>query len=317
MAKAKVAKYNGVLLLNKPAGQTSHDAVQRVRRATGQRRVGHSGTLDPLAEGLLPICLGRATKLVRFVSLLDKTYEATIFLGQRSKTFDREGVDPEEAPQPAPDLTVEELDRKLDSFRGRIRQRVPLYSGVRVNGERLYKVARRGEWIEPPEREVEIKELVLLSYEKPNVRIRVTCSSGTYIRSIADDLGNQLGCGGYLAGLVRTGVGRMNLAAALAPEEVERYASAGTLEHQFCAYEQVLPFAVLRVTEDFAPKVFQGRDLTAADVAGTEGSFAAGEPVVVKGTANELLAIGTALVDAADIDDSSDRKVFDYERVLN
>ncbi len=203
---------SGLLLIDKPAGPTSHDVVQRLRRLSGQRRIGHAGTLDPLADGLLLVCLGRATRLVEYLVGLDKTYETTVRLGQATTTYDAEGEVTRERPV---SVSPAEVEAALDAFRGPIRQRVPPFSAVKRDGQPLYKSARRGEAVEPPERGVTIHALDALAFAPPLLTLRVACSSGTYIRSLAHDLGEALGCGGHVVALRRAAVGRFILAEAM------------------------------------------------------------------------------------------------------
>ncbi len=188
--------------------------VDIVRRALGTRRVGHTGTLDPFAEGLLVMVVGRATRLVPFAAVWTKSYEGRIRLGQTTDTDDATGPVQEERPV-AVDRTA--LDRALDGFRGTYRQRPPAYSAVKVDGERAYRRARRGEVVEPSERDVEIRALEVTVFAPPDVQFRATVSGGTYLRSLARDIGAALGCGGHLAALRRTVVGPFRLEEAVAP----------------------------------------------------------------------------------------------------
>ena len=213
---------SGILLLDKPIGPTSHDAVARVRRAAGLRRVGHAGTLDPLADGLLVLGLGPAARFLEYLVGLDKTYETTVRLGQATTTYDSEGEVTAEHPV---SVSAAQLTAALDAFRGPIRQRVPSHSAVKRDGRPLYESARRGEMIDLPQRDVVIHALDLLAFDPPLVTLRVACSSGTYIRSLAHDLGAALGCGGHVAALRRTAVGVFSVDGAvpldtLTPESV-------------------------------------------------------------------------------------------------
>lgn len=208
---------SGLLVVDKPVGPTSHDVVGRVRRAAGTRRVGHAGTLDPLAGGVLLVCVGQATRLVEYLVGLDKVYETTVRLGQSTTTYDAEGDVTAERPVA---VSAEEIVAALDAFRGPIRQRVPPFSAVKRDGQPLYKKARRGEAIDLPDREVTIRILELLSYEPPLLTLRMDVSSGTYVRSLAHDLGQALGCGGHVVALRRTSVGRFNQVEAIALEEL-------------------------------------------------------------------------------------------------
>ena len=197
-----------LLLIDKPAGPTSHDIVDQVRRIYKTRRVGHAGTLDPFATGLLIVAVGKATKdLQRFVGL-DKTYEATARLGATSDTYDLTG----HITVPGTEYLVpsaENVSQALESFKGGYEQKAPAYSAKKVHGQKLYELARRGEDVEHlrPTKKVDISEIELLDFKWPDVTFRVTCSSGTYIRSLAHDLGVKLGCGAYLTELRRTRIG--------------------------------------------------------------------------------------------------------------
>lgn len=204
---------SGLLIIDKPVGPTSHDVVGRLRRLSGIRRIGHAGTLDPLASGVLLVCLDRATRFVEYLVGLPKVYETTIRLGVATTTYDAEGEITRERPVT---VTTEAIADALEGFRGPIRQRVPPYSAVKRDGQPLYKRARRGETLDLPERAVTIHALDLLAYEPPDLTLRVAASSGTYIRSLAHDLGEALGAGGHITALRRTAVGEFTLAEAVA-----------------------------------------------------------------------------------------------------
>jgi tRNA pseudouridine55 synthase len=198
----------GLLLVDKPAGPTSHDVIRKLRRVTGIRRIGHAGTLDPLATGLLLVCVGRATRLLEYLLDQPKRYEAAVHLGQSTDTFDAQGV---VVAEKAVDITDLDIEEALQQFRGPIVQYAPAYSAVKRDGVPLYKLARQGIEVERPSREVTIYKLAICSWQKPVVYLDVTCSSGTYIRSLADDLGNALGCGGHIGALRRTSVGSFSV----------------------------------------------------------------------------------------------------------
>ena len=199
------ADESGVLNIDKPQGMTSHDVVARVRRLTGIRRVGHAGTLDPLATGVLLVCVGNATRIVEYLQRGQKVYETTVRLGQETDTYDADGEIVAESP--VPDFSLEELDRALDAFRGEIVQTPPAYSAIKQNGQPLYKLARAGREVTAPQRQVTIDAIEILDWQKPDLRLRITCSPGTYIRSIAHDLGQALGVGGHVLILRRVASG--------------------------------------------------------------------------------------------------------------
>ena len=311
--------YNGVLLVDKPAGWTSHDVVAKVRKILGQRRVGHTGTLDPLATGLLVVCVGRATKIAQFLSGQDKTYEAEICLGMTSPTFDSEGIRENQTSAEIDDLTQDQIESLLDSYRGTITQKVPAYSAVRVDGQRLHKLARNNVEVDLPEREIEIKNIEILDYTRPRLRLRVTCSKGTYIRSLADDIGRDWGCGGYLANLTRTMVADFRLSEALTLEELEISHAADSLQESLLPFDRALHCSALTVTEDFRPGVLSGALLTRHHIAAVEGDFMAGDSIFLKDTGGEVLAIGKAMVASNAITDAAHNgdTLFDYIRVLN
>ncbi len=310
-------RYNGILPLHKPVGMTSHDAVQKVRRVTRQKGTGHTGTLDPLAEGVLLLCLGRATKIVRFLTDLDKTYVAEIRLGIRSETFDAEGVDPDVTPESVPALSREEIEGILSQFTGTISQQVPAYSAARVDGERLYKKARRGEAADLPKRTITISRLGLLDWRDDLLKIEVSCSKGTYIRSLANDIGEHIGCGGYLASLTRTHVGPVNLEQTLGFDRIETLNNEGTLESHLLPIERFLPYGAVWVTDQFSELVTQGRTLNPGDVTKIEGTFDIGDRIVLKNNRGLALAVGTAGADSARFRSSNTNKLFTYMRVLN
>jgi tRNA pseudouridine55 synthase len=210
--------FEGLLLIDKPAGPTSHDVISQLRRLSGIRRIGHAGTLDPLATGLLLVCIGRATRLLEYLLDQPKRYEASIHLGQSTDTFDAQGAVVAERPVIVTGFDIEEA---LDQFRGTIVQHVPPFSAVKQSGVPLYKLARRGIDVERPSREVTIYNLILASWQEPVLKLDITCSSGTYIRSLADDLGNTLGCGGHISALRRIEVGSFSLDRAVALEDLD------------------------------------------------------------------------------------------------
>ncbi len=203
----------GVLNLDKPAGWTSHDVVARVRRLAGERRVGHAGTLDPMATGVLVVCLGAATRLVEYLADLDKDYRAVIRFGVDTDTWDAEGEMVFSAD--AGHLTLAAIEPALAAFRGVIEQVPPMYSALKRNGQPLYRLARQGVTIEREARTITISRLTVAAWQPPDLAVELTCSKGTYVRAIAHDLGVALGVGAHLAALSRTRIGTFTLDAAL------------------------------------------------------------------------------------------------------
>jgi tRNA pseudouridine55 synthase len=203
----------GVLVIDKPIGPTSFDIVRQVRRTLHARRVGHGGTLDPMASGVLPICIGEATKLAQFLLDADKEYEATVCFGVETDTYDAMGVVTER--RNADGLTAAQVEAALGAFRGAIQQVPPRHSALKLKGRPLYEYARAGIEVEPAVRTVTIHELILIRWSDPSsVDLRIRCSKGTYIRSLAFDLGRALGPGGHLTALRRTRSGPFHIAEA-------------------------------------------------------------------------------------------------------
>ncbi len=212
----------GILIINKPQEWTSHDCVAVCRRATGVKRVGHGGTLDPMAEGVLPVFIGRATRIMEYMDLGCKTYRCRMRLGLVTDTEDIWGEILEE--KSTDGITEEEIRRAVSSFCGDIMQRPPMYSALKVNGKKLYEYARKGISVEVQERPASIERLDIenINLNKKEVIFEVTCSKGTYIRSLCRDIGEKLGCGAVMSGLTRTVSGAFSLEHALQPDEVKR-----------------------------------------------------------------------------------------------
>ncbi len=221
---------DGLLVIDKPVGLTSHDVVQRVRRWAGQRRVGHLGTLDPLATGVLPLALGEATKLSQLLTHGQKSYRGEIRLGVETATYDREGEVLGQREGPWPDR--EELEKALERFRGEIEQVPPPYSAVKRSGQAAYRRARRGEEVVLEPRRVTIERLELLGYDPPMASLEVDCTAGTYLRALAHDLGAVLETGGCLWNLVRTRSGPFVLTQSIALDALDEL-----------GHERVIPMA--------------------------------------------------------------------------
>lgn len=207
----------GFLNIDKPLGMTSHDVVNRVRRAMGTKQVGHAGTLDPLATGVLIVCVGAATRLSEYVMSETKAYRAVVHLGVETDTYDAEGQVLSTADTSA--ITREQVDRALDAFRGDIQQIPPMYSAIKQDGRKLYELARKGQTVDVPPRAVTIHSIDILDWrttesQQLQVTLDISCTAGTYIRSIAHDLGAALGVGAHLAALSRTASGSFRLAQA-------------------------------------------------------------------------------------------------------
>ena len=215
---------DGILIVNKPQGMTSHDVVDIIRRHFGLKKVGHAGTLDPMATGVLVMLIGAMTKSSLAMSAEDKEYNATLTLGGRSDTGDAWGaIEPTGGDVHFSDEEIKSAFRK---FSGDIEQVPPMYSAIKFKGKKLYQLARKGVSVEAKPRKISIKELVVETIALPEVSFRLTCSKGTYVRQLCVDIGEALGCGGYLSRLERTRSGRCAIAAALSVEELKGLDSA-------------------------------------------------------------------------------------------
>jgi tRNA pseudouridine55 synthase len=296
---------------------SSHKVISILREAVGQKKIGHTGTLDPRATGLLIICLGRATKIAQFLSDLGKTYEAEITLGACSTTFDSEGVLDDTGTEHVPDLTEEKANRILEEFKGKIRQQVPAYSAVKVDGKRLYRLARQGTDVRPPQREIEIKDINLTKLDLPRIYCTVSCSKGTYIRSLANDIGERIGCGGYLSGLRRIRVGSYLVDDALKLNEIKYFRQAGILKRHIIPIESVLPFPSIKVDANFSPGIISGRSPSPRDIIDISGEFRADELITLKDHTGRAMAVGKAEVGSTGLKEFKGDDFFTYVRVLN
>ena len=220
---------SGILNFNKASGMTSHDVVACVRKVIGQRKVGHAGTLDPMATGVLLLCLGQATRVSEYLMASDKEYRALIRLGITTDTYDAEGQITGQAKTDS--ITRVQVERELGRLTGSLEQIPPMYSAIKHKGTPLYRLARRGQTVARKPRKVEIKDVELLEWEPPELEIQVHCSKGTYIRSLAHDLGQRLGCGAHLVGLTRTASGRFRIEQAITLEELEQAFAQGEGAH--------------------------------------------------------------------------------------
>ena len=229
---------DGILNVDKPAGWTSFDVVAFLRRRSGVRRVGHAGTLDPAATGVLPVCFGQATRVVEYLVDASKVYEAAVRLGLVTDTYDAEGT--VESETDASGVGLAAIEAALAAFRGEIEQRPPAFSALKRDGVPLYKLARAGRPVEAAARRVTVYSIDITSYRPPLLGLRVECSKGTYIRSIAHELGARLGVGGSLAGLVRSRVGSFDLASAVSIEALRPELADGSWRQRLYAPDEVL-----------------------------------------------------------------------------
>ena len=229
---------DGILNFNKPTGRTSFNIVAMVKRLTGEKHVGHAGTLDPMAQGVLPVCLGQATRLVEYLMDANKTYRAEIELGVSTDTYDREGEITQRGD--ASGITLEQIKTALNAFRGVITQIPPMYSAVKHQGKPLYELARAGINVERKSRIAKIYSLEIKDWQYPVLTIEVVCGKGTYIRSLANDLGQALGCGASLKNLERSRCGIFEIGDAVTPERFEEACRGGYWESYLYPMDSIL-----------------------------------------------------------------------------
>jgi tRNA pseudouridine55 synthase len=230
---------NLIINFNKPLHITSHDAVSRVKRLLGARKAGHAGTLDPLATGILLVCLNEATKITRFLMDMDKEYSARVKLGERTDTCDSQGTVIER--REVPELTQARIEEVASMFRGVIMQKPPMYSAIKIGGKTLHRLARKGIEIERPERRVEIYDIRVREVDIPYFDLSVSCSKGTYIRTLCEDIGTRLGTGAHLAALERTRIGPFALEDSVTIEGLEKEGSPLSSDSRsFCSIDRAL-----------------------------------------------------------------------------
>lgn len=288
----------GALIIDKPEGLTSHDVVARVRRAAGTRRVGHAGTLDPFATGVLVCCIGRATRLVQFLVGLDKEYIATVRLGYATDTQDRTGqqITPLRT---SDELSLEELRAVLDQFVGPQLQTPPMFSAKKVAGERLYRAARAGREVEREPVSIVVHSIELLADDGTaldanadgtrDFRAQVRCSSGAYVRTLAHDIGARLGVGAHLIALRRTKVGHFGLADAVTLEELEIMAPGDLSEALTGTSDMLSHLPVVKLGDDRVKLVINGRGMSLSD---DEAAFLRGNFVRLCDGGGRLVAVG-------------------------
>lgn len=251
---------NGIVNIYKEKGYTSHDVVAVLRKVVGQKKIGHTGTLDPDATGVLPVCLGRATKVCELLTDHDKTYEALLLLGKTTDTQDISGEVLEE--RDPGDLTEEEVRSCIESFIGEYDQIPPMYSALKVNGKKLYELAREGKTVERKSRKVQIHGIRILEMNLPHVRMEVDCSKGTYIRTLCHDIGEKLQVGGCMEELERTKVGRFLKEDAVTLDEVRQKMEQGEGAELFTPLDQIFgELPAVTVTDAKAWMSYNGNDL--------------------------------------------------------
>ncbi len=285
---------DGVLNINKPSGPTSHDVVAIVRRATRIKRIGHTGTLDPLASGVLVVCIGNATRVIEYMAGWQKSYRATAILGAETDSEDITGEIIRETD--CSRITRADLDAVLPRFVGQILQVPPMVSAVKHQGRRLYELARKGQVVERAPRPVEISLLRVTDFqpgEKASFEIEVACSGGTYIRTLCADIGKALGCGAYMTSLVRTGVGPFEIEDAVTLEQVEQLSSEGRLQEILHPIDEVLvDMPAVVVSHQDEALVMNGVILPEGRYQARGSAPSVAEHVRIHGPSGRLIAIG-------------------------
>lgn len=292
---AKGMSLHGVLNVNKPDGWTSHDVVQRIRSGLGIQKVGHAGTLDPHAIGVLPVLIGKGTKIAQYLLGWEKEYAAVLQLGQRTDTQDAWGKVLEELPVES--LTEDRIRSVFATFQGSIQQVPPMYSAVKIGGQPLYKKARRGETVDRPAKTVVIHDLEIQKIDIPEVVFRVVCSKGTYVRTLCEDIGDLLHVGGHLKWLQRRRVGPIHVDQALEVESLLGGLEFSQLDGAFLGLDQALEgFPAVEVDGDDARKVLHGNAISWDRVINSglasRISPLGGNMVRVKQKDGQLLALG-------------------------
>ena len=234
---------NGIILINKPLNYTSHDIVGRVRRVLHTKKVGHCGTLDPMASGVLVVCVNKATKAIQFLTSDDKEYQATLRLGMATDTYDLEGEVLEKVNEPI-SIDRQQVEEVLRQFLGKQKQLPPIYSAIKVNGKKLYEYAREGKTVEIEPRDIEITDIELLDIKDQEITFRVACSKGTYIRSLCVDIAKKLGYPGCMSALVRTKAGSFSLDQCVTLEQLENN------EYTFISLEEAFQEMPTYIIED-------------------------------------------------------------------
>ncbi len=278
---------DGVIVVDKPENWTSHDVVNRLRRLAGTRRVGHLGTLDPLATGVLPLVVGRATRLAQFLMRGDKAYDVVVRFGCSTDTYDRDGAPTSEPTEPR--IERARLEAALEGFTGLLQQAPPPVSAKKIGGTPAYKLARKKQPVELKPVEVTVRCLELANLEGAEARLLISCSAGAYMRSIAHDLGKALGCGAYLKSLRRTASGEFSLEQARKLPQLEELAAEGRLAEALIPAAELLPGFPTEIVDALtAGQIRQGRDFRVSPFRTRAGS----RYVKAVNEQGELLAIG-------------------------
>lgn len=289
---------DGILNINKPGDWTSHDVVMKVRGILGQKKVGHTGTLDPMATGVLVLCVGRAVKLVQFLQNQDKEYVADMTLGIATDTYDATG---RVVQSKRCEIGRDQIESLLPKFQGEIEQIPPMVSAIKLRGQPLYKLALRGEEVERPVRKVKISRLELVDYrdgEHPVATLSLECSKGTYVRALVADLGTQLDCGAHVSRLVRTRAGNFFLADSYTLEALDELVKKGIVGSALVSMEEAISFLPnLPIRKEGVARVQNGHPVTLEMVEWASPGLKRGNIVRILDNQQRLLAIGKMQID--------------------
>lgn len=297
---------NGMVLVNKPVDASSNRITNQIKRKLSAKKAGHTGTLDPFATGLLPVCINRGTKLVRYLIDKDKEYIGTIRLGTKTDSLDKTGNITME--MDIPKISEDDVIKAANMFKGKIKQVPPAFSALKHNGVPLYKLARQGKMIKKEPREITIYELEVLKTEIPFITIRVKCSAGTYIRTLASDISEQLGTCGHLHSLERTYCGNFSLENAFAPEKIQDMTENQEYENFVIPLEKMVDFMPeIKIKSDLIPDIYNGKKISFDDL-GKPENLSEGEPVKIISNENKLIAV---------MRKNKDSIFFSYDAVFN
>lgn len=308
---------NGVLIIDKPPGKTSYSVVENIKKILGVRKVGHAGTLDPLATGVLPVCINEATKLVQFFLMDSKEYRATMLLGIETDTLDIEG---KIIARKEPRVTRKGIENVLSSFVGKIEQKPPRYSAVKFKGKPMYKWARMGNAVDPLPRMVEVHQIILEDVELPYVTFFVSCSKGTYIRSLCSDIGERLGCGACLSALRRIKSSHFVEESAISFENVHDQKKGEMLVKNLIPMVDALPcFPIIDVDQKLAGRLRNGYQPVIGDMVKNQVPvLAAGDVVKFVSDGNCLVALARILYSFDQISSlDSKKQLVEIIRVFN
>lgn len=305
---------SGLLVLNKETGPTSHKTIESLRKILHFQKIGHLGTLDPQVSGVLLACLGKATRLSSILMNYEKEYRAVIKLGEKTTTGDVEGETVSESSYR--DISEKNLREVISSFQGTLKQKIPVYSAAKYKGRKFYEYARAGKEIPARTKKVEIKEIEILSINLPFLEIKVSCSKGTYMRSLAEEIGEKLNCGGHLYSLSRTRVGPFEIEEALTLKKVSELYQKNLLENKIYSVEAILEdFPYVRVRAEIAAKIKTGPNLTGSDIVSLASEIEKDSPVKIVNEKNQVLALGKLDLEGLR-HGSNPKKIFEYLCVI-